>query len=72
MSSSSYRLRSLTTLTSRAPALSASSTVGQLGGQQADAHAIACAKERGWPLLTAEPARYARYQQIGVELEPVI
>ncbi len=47
-------------------------TVGQLGGHQADAHAIACAQERGWPLLTADPARYARYEQTGVELEPVI
>lgn len=46
--------------------------VGQLGGHQADAHAIVCAQERGWPLLTADPARYAQYKQAGVELEPVI
>ena len=46
--------------------------VGQLGGPQADAHAIACAQQRGWPLLTANPARYTRYEQTGVDLEPVI
>lgn len=46
--------------------------VGQLGGHQVDAHAIVCAQERGWPLLTADPARYARYEQTGVDLEPVI
>lgn len=46
--------------------------VGQLGGPQADAHAIACARQRGWPLLTADPARYTRYKQTGVDLEPVI
>ncbi|HWR46539.1 MAG TPA: hypothetical protein VN327_02805 [Pseudonocardiaceae bacterium] len=43
--------------------------VGQLGGSQADAHAIACAHERGWPLLTAHPDQYARYEQAGVDLE---
>ena len=46
--------------------------VGQLGGPQIDAHAIVCAQERGWPLLTADPARYALHEQTGVELEPVI
>ncbi|MBV9142788.1 MAG: hypothetical protein JO115_18060 [Pseudonocardiales bacterium] len=46
--------------------------VGQLGGPQADAHAIACARQRGWPLLTADPTRYTRYEQTGVDLEPVI
>jgi predicted nucleic acid-binding protein len=45
-------------------------TVGQLGGPQTDAHAIACAQERGWPLLTAHPDRYTPYQQVGgVDLE---
>ncbi len=47
-------------------------TVGRLGGHQADAHAVVCAQERGWPLLTAEPARYAPYEQTGVDLEPVM
>lgn len=46
-------------------------TVGRLGGNQADAHAIACAHERGWPLLTAHPDQYARYEQTGVDLEPL-
>ena len=44
--------------------------VGQLGGPQTDAHAIACAQERGWPLLTAHPDQYTPYQQVGgVDLE---
>lgn len=43
--------------------------VGQLAGSQVDAHAIACAQERGWPLLTAHPDRYTRYQQAGVAFE---
>jgi hypothetical protein len=30
--------------------------VGQLGGHQADAHAMVCAQEHGWPLLTADRA----------------
>ena len=46
-------------------------TVGRLGGPQADAHAIACARDRGWPLVTADPDRYARYQDAGVILEPL-
>ncbi|MGH3821834.1 MAG: PIN domain-containing protein [Pseudonocardiaceae bacterium] len=46
--------------------------VGQLGGPQADAHAIACAQERGWPLLTADPDQYAAYDHAGVDLEPLI
>lgn len=45
--------------------------VGQLGGPQADAHAIACAHQRGWPLLTAHPDHYTRYDQTGVDLEPL-
>lgn len=46
--------------------------VGQLGGHQTDAHAIVCAQERSWPLLTGDPARYAVYEQTDVDLEPVI
>jgi predicted nucleic acid-binding protein len=45
--------------------------ISQLGGHQADAHAVACAHERGWPLLTAKPHQYARYEQAGVLLEPL-
>lgn len=44
-------------------------TVGRLGGPQTDAHAIACAHQRGWPLVTAEPARYRSYGRTGVEIE---
>ena len=45
--------------------------IGRLGGPQADAHAIVCAQERGWPLLTADPARYAIYKHTAVALEPL-
>jgi hypothetical protein len=34
-------------------------TVGLLGGSQPDAHAATCGRERGWPVLTADAARYA-------------
>jgi hypothetical protein len=33
--------------------------VGALGGEQLDAHAVACARDRGWPVVTAEAHRYA-------------
>ncbi len=46
--------------------------VGQLGGLQSDAHAIACAQERGWPLLTDHPDRYTPYKHTGVDLEPLL
>ncbi|MGH3937927.1 MAG: hypothetical protein ACRDTG_04715 [Pseudonocardiaceae bacterium] len=46
-------------------------TVGRLGGCQADSHAVACAQERGWPLLTAQPIQYTPYEQTGVSLEPL-
>jgi hypothetical protein len=45
--------------------------VGQLGGHQANAHAIACAQERGWPLLTAHPDHYTPYKHTGIDLEPL-
>ena len=35
--------------------------VGQLGAAPTVAHALACARGRGWPILTAEPKRYAGY-----------
>lgn len=44
-------------------------SVGLLGGDQLDAHAGACARERGWPLVTADPARYAVFG--GIETEPL-
>lgn len=40
--------------------------IGRLGGPQAAAHAIACAHERGWSLLTADPAPYTIYEHTGV------
>lgn len=46
--------------------------VGQLGGPQVEAHAIACAQERGWPLLTAHPGHYTPYKHAGVDLEPLL
>ncbi|HKR49638.1 MAG TPA: hypothetical protein VJT72_08670 [Pseudonocardiaceae bacterium] len=47
-------------------------TVGQLGGPQTDAHTIACAQERGWPVLTAHPDHYSPYKHAGVDLEPLL
>ena len=44
-------------------------TVGALGGPQTDAHAIVCAQQRGWPLVTAEPVRYRHHGRAGVEIE---
>lgn len=43
--------------------------VGLFGGVQTDAHALVCARQRGWPLVTAEPARYSGYGQSGVQIE---
>ncbi len=43
--------------------------IGTLGGDQLAAHALACAAERGWALLTDDPARYAGRDLAGVELE---
>lgn len=42
-------------------------TIGILGGDQQDTHAAACARERGWPLITA---RYTRYSGLTVEELP--
>ncbi|MGQ0774789.1 MAG: hypothetical protein ACT4NY_10290 [Pseudonocardiales bacterium] len=44
---------------------------GRIGGSQADAHAVACAQDRGWPLITAHPAQYTPYNQTGITLEPL-
>ncbi len=38
--------------------------VGLLGGSQPDAHAAACARERGWPVVTADAARYAEFGDV--------
>jgi hypothetical protein len=45
--------------------------VGQLGGQQGTP-TPSFAPRRGWPLLIADPACYAPYEQIDIDLEPVI
>ncbi len=45
-------------------------TVGQLGGEQRDAHAVACARDRGWPLVTADASRYAGFDGLDLEQLP--
>lgn len=45
--------------------------VGALGGDTLDAHALLCAAQRGWPLVTADTARYRRGSPAGVEIEPL-
>lgn len=45
--------------------------VGALGGDTLDAHALLCAAQRGWPLVTADAARYRRGSPAGVEIEPL-
>jgi len=44
-------------------------TIGAVGGEQIDAHALLCARERGWPLVTDGAARYSGLDTIGVEIE---
>lgn len=44
--------------------------VGAVGGDQLDAHALLCAGDRGWPLLTMDATRYAgRDLDDGVEID---
>jgi hypothetical protein len=43
--------------------------IGVLGGDQLHAHALLCAQERGWPLVTADAGRYAGIDLAGVEIE---
>lgn len=43
--------------------------VGELGGDQLDAHALLCAHDRGRPLLTADAARYTGTRPAGVEID---
>jgi hypothetical protein len=49
-------------------------TVGQLSGQldgdQVAAHAVACARDRGWALVTGTPDRYERLGGL-IEIEPL-
>jgi hypothetical protein len=45
--------------------------IGALGGDQVHAHALLCARERGWALVTADASRYANADLSGIELEPL-
>lgn len=41
--------------------------VAELGADLATAHVVACARDRGWPVVTGEPDRY--HSRAGVEVE---
>lgn len=43
--------------------------VGGTGADLLDAHALLCAKERGWPLVTGDTTRYRRIASGVVEVE---
>lgn len=43
--------------------------VGVLGGELLDAHAALCARDRGYPLVTADAARYTGTRPAGVEID---
>lgn len=43
--------------------------VGALGGELLDAHAVLCARDRGYPLVTADAARYTGIRAAGVEID---
>lgn len=43
--------------------------VGGVGGESLDAHAVLCARDRGWPLVTVDAARYAGTDLAGVDVE---
>jgi hypothetical protein len=43
--------------------------VGTLGGDQPDAHAMLCARDRGYPLVTADAAHYTGIRPAGVEID---
>jgi hypothetical protein len=43
--------------------------IGEIGGDQLGAHALLCARERGWALVTADAGRYFGVDMAGVELE---
>ncbi|MBW0103119.1 hypothetical protein [Pseudonocardia sp. KRD291] len=46
-------------------------SVGGVGGDPLDAHALLCATERGWAVVTADPTRYAVRPDTGAEIEPL-
>lgn len=43
--------------------------VGRLGGATLDAHALVCAHERGWPLVSDDPTRYTKAHTDGIEID---
>ncbi len=55
----------LTTTRARAVA----EVAAELNTDLLTAHVVACARERGWPVITAEPDRYRG--RAGVEIEPL-
>jgi hypothetical protein len=50
--------------------LTGARAVGELGGDPVDAHAAACARDRGWPLVTADAGRYRDRESLEVEQLP--
>jgi hypothetical protein len=46
-------------------------TVGVHGGPTLDAHAVVCALDRGWPLISADAGRYAHTRTDGIEIDPL-
>jgi hypothetical protein len=44
-------------------------TVGWVGGELLEAHALLCARDRGWPLVTSNATRYVGTDLAGVDLE---
>lgn len=46
-------------------------TVGVLGGATVDSHALVCARDRGWVLVTDDVTRYSGARTDGVEIEPL-
>lgn len=44
-------------------------TVGWAGGELLEAHALLCARDRGWPLVTRDASRYIDTDLAGVDLE---
>ena len=44
-------------------------TVGAFRGDQLDAHALLCAHDRGYPLITADASRYTGVRPPGIEID---
>lgn len=43
--------------------------VGAMGGDQRDAHAVLCARDRGWTLVTEDAVRYRGTRPVDIEIE---